>query len=418
MYKLALILLFVSGNLFCQNRHSFAGLESSIFSDVNLDIDLNTVWSTDRTPAQGYFSAVGNANYVGYSDTYNINGYLKHYATTANQSYTYPVGTGTDLRTLNISGTISAQAVYATAWILGDPSLNLDPTAPNAGPHDITQVQAPLVAVSPVGQWDWIDVNDNSAGVTITVSIPDVSAFSNVTDLRLAGWNGLSWIDLSGAPLANGNTENSLLIGTMQQGITAIAIATVYDRTLPLNLTQFTATANGCNALLSWKTVDEQNVKQFEIEQSFDGATFTKIAVKPALGGTLPNQYSISVAQQNGQGYYRLKMVDLNGAFTYSWLISIRTACNDKYFFVVYPNPVSMTNGIADVSYRLQHIGAAKMILYDANGKRLFDKNIQSNNTINYSKIDMRNLAAGSYYLQIVSTNGKTIWESQKIIKR
>ncbi|OJW71295.1 MAG: hypothetical protein BGO59_03525 [Spirosoma sp. 48-14] len=189
-----------------------------------ISLGTSTAWSTARTATPGYFAASGTATYTNASDANNINGYVKHYVKAANQGFTFPVGSGTDLRTLTTSGAIPNGISLATAWIVGDPSGNLDPTAPNAGAHNIASLGSGITAVSSVGQWDWID-NNAGGGVTVTVSIPDVSGFANsAARLRLVGWNGSQWVNLSGNTGASGVTENSTLSGTMIPGITAIGI--------------------------------------------------------------------------------------------------------------------------------------------------------------------------------------------------
>jgi hypothetical protein len=97
--------------------------------------------------------------------------------------------------------------------------------------------------VSPLGQWDWLtgasgllgdQTTGNGAGIRITVSTPDLSQFGDKNELRLVGWNGSSWIDLSGGPSASGNTRNSKLSGMMISGITAIGIGRI--RTTQMSL--------------------------------------------------------------------------------------------------------------------------------------------------------------------------------------
>ncbi len=123
-------MIFGLGVLNAQNgssgNHVFGGSESAAYSEVSLTT--TTHWSTERTSPQGYFSAVGVAPYSGADATHNVDGYVKHYATAADQGYVYPVGTGTELRKLTIGGTIPADAEIATAWIAGDPTTVTDPT--------------------------------------------------------------------------------------------------------------------------------------------------------------------------------------------------------------------------------------------------------------------------------------------------
>ena len=44
-------------------------------------------------------------------------------------------------------------------------------------------------------------------------------SFAEPSELRIVGWNGLQWVDLSGKPTATGNTEYSNLTGIMIAGI-------------------------------------------------------------------------------------------------------------------------------------------------------------------------------------------------------
>jgi hypothetical protein len=86
-------------------NHVFSGAEANNFGVVDLATPGGQTWSTDRQAIPGYFSASGTASYSSPSDAHNVNGYVKHYATAANQSFSYPVGSGTDYRNLSISGT-------------------------------------------------------------------------------------------------------------------------------------------------------------------------------------------------------------------------------------------------------------------------------------------------------------------------
>ncbi|AEI51421.1 DUF6923 family protein [Runella slithyformis] len=205
-------------------NYVFSGAEAVNYGVVDLATPGGQTWATDRAATPGYFSAYGTASYTGAGDAANINGYVKHYATAANQSFTFPVGSGTDYRALSVSGTRTASSVIGVAWIAGNPSTTVDPTAPNAGTHAITALGSGITAVSPAGMWDWQDVSNNAAGLTVTVSIPAMTGFAaSASELRLVGWDGTKWISL-GTSGATGLAENSTLSGTMQSGITALAI--------------------------------------------------------------------------------------------------------------------------------------------------------------------------------------------------
>jgi methionyl-tRNA formyltransferase len=218
--------LFLTGRATAQTgNHVPAGGEMANHGTVSLQT--STLWSTARTTPQGYFSAVGTASYTGADDAHNINGYVKHYVTAANQGFTFPVGTGADLRTLTTSGTIASGVNIATAWIAGNPGTVTDPT--DNATHSVTALGTGITAVSTAGQWDWVG---SAAGATVTVSIPDLSSFGDAVDLRLVGWNGTQWVSL-GTAGASANTEDGSLSGTMIAGITAIGVGKAIEPEIP-----------------------------------------------------------------------------------------------------------------------------------------------------------------------------------------
>lgn len=204
-------------------NHVFSGGEAVNFDTIHLATPGGQSWSTDRTATPGYFSCFYPAAFLnGASDAANINGYVKKYG---NQAFSFPVGTGSDLRTLAMSAPTSATDIYAAAWILGNPTTTADPTNANAL-HDTAAVTAPIKRVMPIGQWDWQSISGSGAGLTITASMPNLSGFAPKGHLRLVGWQNSTgkWIDLSAAANATGNVENSTISGIMQAGIDAISI--------------------------------------------------------------------------------------------------------------------------------------------------------------------------------------------------
>ncbi len=410
---------FITANLNAQTgNYVFTGAEAVNFGTVDLITPGGQTWTTNRSAAPGYFSATIGASYTSTSDAANINGYVKKYG---NAGFTFPVGSGTDLRTLTMSAPTAATEAYATAWIPGDPSGNLDPTFPNAGSHPVTSVTTPIIQVSSVGQWDWqVGANMGSTGtgnlLIITVSIPDMTSFALPGDLRLVGWNGTSWIDLSGGVTASGNTENSTLIGTMFAGITAIGIGTI-TIPLPLELERFTGVAKNCNAELNWKTTQEINTLKFNIEQSLDGISFTTVTSVNAAGNSSdPLLYSIIIPQSNSRAYYRLKMVDIDGAFTYSSIIRVQTACGLKDFMTVYPNPLkgSLT---AYLSFSTSYRGKANWVITNATGLCVAKESIDVISGNNMALISIENFAQGTYFITVRKENGERIGVTQKIIK-
>ena len=111
-----------------------------------------------------------------------------------------------------------------------------------------------------------------------------------------------------------------------------------YTGTLPIKLVDFTARYNNKKADLSWQVSEELNVKQYEVEWNNNGNAFSKIATVAAVGNgnNLNYQYQ-HAAILAGKNYYRLKIIDKDGSFSYSPVRLISTV--EKNIVLIYPNP-------------------------------------------------------------------------------
>jgi hypothetical protein len=218
------IFLFLTSFIQAQS-YLASGTEIGIFGPVSFGTSVP--WVTARTAIPGYFSwTIGSGNYTNTDDNHHVNGYVKKYGP---EPFVFPVGSGTDLRTLSISAPSDPSDVYAVAWISGDPTSTVDPTNGNAL-HPVTAVTGQVLAVSTVGQWDWQAIRGTGEGLTITVSMPLLSGgdFSDERVLRLVGWNGTAWENLgNGGAVAI--TENSSLSGRMKAGIQALGIGVIEE---------------------------------------------------------------------------------------------------------------------------------------------------------------------------------------------
>ena len=123
----------------------------------------------------------------------------------------------------------------------------------------------------------------------------------------------------------------------------AYSFATIVATPLPVELVQFTATAEGRSAVrLAWATASEKNSQAFEVERSADGRTFARIGTVAAAGSSSAvRSYELLDARlPTGAAllYYRLKQVDADGTFSYS---PVRTVAltGAAAGLALYPNP-------------------------------------------------------------------------------
>ncbi len=191
--------------------------------------------------------------------------------------------------------------------------------------------------------------------------------------------------------------------------IDAIKISTSWtDATLPLSLTSFSVVNKNGFAGLTWQTVNEINLKQFEIQKSSDARTFTTITNVTAKNAASVNTYSFTDGKAlAGTAYYRIKAVDNSGSFVYSGVVSIngKIAVNIN----VFPNPVA--NNLV-LSHPKAGVNASMQII-SMDGKAVSLTIIQQDAV--QTSIDVSKLAKGNYF--VVFTNGSDK-QSLKFVKQ
>jgi hypothetical protein len=164
-----------------------------------------------------------------------------------------------------------------------------------------------------------------SGAVTNTISIS--SAFMN-----RGMYNGAALNELLLFPASLSTTDRQAL-QTNQNSY-------FISNTLPLQLLSFTGYRNNTSNQLQWQTADEANTRQFVIERKTANSDFNAIGQLPARGeGNGHYAYSDATAPE-GTVFYRLKMEDLDGKFTYSNTVSLLVPPSQQAS-KAYPNPAA-----------------------------------------------------------------------------
>ena len=174
---------------------------------------------------------------------------------------------------------------------------------------------------------------------------------------------------------------------------------------VPVKFTSFTATKKENTAVLNWWVDNESSITdRYEVERSLNGTDFIKAATVAAKNnGLTSNGYTltdlnISAYRASGVIYYRIKQVDKDGKFVYTEIRSVRL---DKGIAIgVYPNPVKES---ANVSIDLDEAADVVIAVTDAAGKEVQKIQLQGNKGLNVKKINMSNLAAGTYMFKVTA---------------
>jgi len=178
---------------------------------------------------------------------------------------------------------------------------------------------------------------------------------------------------------------------------------------LPVTITDFTAQKNNESVLLRWYATYETNFKQYEIERSENGTSFYKTG--SVQGRNLAN-YSFTDHDLPSANtvYYRLKMIDIDGKFSYSKIIPVRI--NENFSnALVYPDP---TRGKLAIRLSTPLTEAGNLILADLSGRILMQQQVSSSQTI--VDLDVSRFPAGRYFIKI-SNHNELIRQSFVIIK-
>jgi glucose/arabinose dehydrogenase len=172
--------------------------------------------------------------------------------------------------------------------------------------------------------------------------------------------------------------------------------------TLPLDVLTFTGSLQNNATLLDWETVNEINTSLFIIERSIDGQNYVRIGAVAATGNSNSNnKYSFTdydvASQLSPVLYYRLKMTDRDGAYTYSKVITISLPYITGKV-TVFPNPASNK---VNVTISAAADGKVQLSLIDNTGRVVIQNSVRVRKGNNSMDINIGTLSAGVYYLSV-----------------
>jgi len=170
---------------------------------------------------------------------------------------------------------------------------------------------------------------------------------------------------------------------------------------LPVKLISFDATLVGCNVDLNWVTESEINFSHFEVERSTDGREFRTIERIEAFGPGTRKVYNFLDKNTMSSNYYRLKMIDLDGTYSYSKVTFEDTDCADNEF-KVYPNPLGKYDGVLNVVFYAKE-PVVEIHVIDMLGevvkKATLEVEPENRNTV---QLDVYGIPSGTYNIRVV----------------
>jgi hypothetical protein len=163
--------------------------------------------------------------------------------------------------------------------------------------------------------------------------------------------------------------------------------------TLPVTLTNISATVKSAGVELVWETANEDGIRQYVVEKSSNGIDFNAIGFVNASNN---GKYIFTDGSAStGVFYYRLKIVSVGGEIAYSKVMMVKTTA--AVSVSVYPNPVANSITISGLS------GKSSLKIINTAGVTLK----QINTAASTLSLDVNDLKAGMYMIQAVDASGR-----------
>lgn len=183
--------------------------------------------------------------------------------------------------------------------------------------------------------------------------------------------------------------------------------------TLPATGVNLSAALNGNDVLLKWKTASEVNSDHFEIERSTDGRNFTTIGTKRAAGNSVTeiSYEEVDPSMNASAYYYRLKLVDIDGRYSYSNIAMVRKSGSVKSVRM-YPNPATSQVNLEFSNAKGNYV----ISLYNQAGQEVLTQKSSITYGVQYITINRNSLNSGSYVVRVRSTESGEVLFAEKVV--
>jgi hypothetical protein len=302
--------------------------------------------------------------------------------TLANSRYNFGFGTTSTGGTF--AGCMYVVPTSTTTFELGFNGTNSQPTTQNTTNESfqlnttIMVVMAYTPGASGTGTVSaWVNPNASSFGST-----EPTPTFSNIA--------GGSAANVACVFIRSGNNTNPMNIDELRVGTSWVSV-TSYSVPLPVSIVGLKLATKDNISKITWSSMSEINFDRYVVMYSNNAIDFTEIGALIARGNN--TQYSFDF-KHIVDGYFKLKMIDLDGRYVYSnMLYAKRNAVN----VTVIPNPFSDKLFISNLP-----LGQNTINLFSIGGLKL---NTQTANSSNIS-LSLVSLPIGKYILNITNAQG------------
>jgi hypothetical protein len=388
-------------NVTMLNTGGAAGVTISTVNTPNMVLSTSGVLTltsgriiTPNTQEVVAMNTANNAVSTGNTTSF-VQGNLRRYlAASATGSFDFPVGHATpgyERANLNFTSAAAAGAIQLLARFDPWGGAWLSPAAPGWTECSTTYNMPYLNN----GYWS-IDASAASTGL-YDLTLYNLGYSNAATGFSIAKSS-------SAAPTwaLNGNCVATPVTAVRRNSMSGFSkMATIQSATiLSIELLEFNGLSKGTHNELFWLSTKELDFKNYELESSEDGVSFSKLTTVDPLGQTSTfNRYTyLDFNYYTPVTYYRLKMNDLNGNFRYSQIIEIGNKVEKETLVKVYPNPAYNELYVFIESETETN---ATIEIKDVLGRFIYKQEVDLTARVKNNYINTSNFADGTYVITI-----------------
>lgn len=266
---------------------------------------------------------------------------------------------------------------------------------PTAGNNDPSFVQR---------TWNIEEMTTGSNNATLTFKWTAAEHGSNFTGTAANAFrnDGILWgfVSAMTAPSLSGSVFSSSTT-TPITSFSPWAVASA--STFPVKFEYFTGNKQGNDHVLNWKLNCDPTTSNFTVERSADGSNFTALG-NVALTNDCRLPFSFTdVAPLPKRNYYRIRVNDNNGSFTYSKIVLLLNQTDGLEITSIFPNPATTQTTLSITAARK---GTVDVQVTDAQGKLVIELKPELASGINSVKLNTSTLAAGTYFVKVITETG------------
>ncbi len=180
------------------------------------------------------------------------------------------------------------------------------------------------------------------------------------------------------------------------------------DPVLPVEVIDFQAKCNDNGIELQWKTLYEDKLNYFEIQQSLDGENW--IPFGRTMAKHIPSNYTFSLEHiRQGNTYFRLKIVEEDDSFTFSKILVEKCSTFSETTVHFYPNPSQ-----GDLTFEFDNIQSKEVSIriLDVAGKVAINRFLSLNNK-SILQLEDLNLE-GLFFVEVIT--GEKVLRVGKVV--